>query len=81
MVVSDARPVGKTGKHLKLLLAAEDGREYDAIGFSLADRIPDLARGERIDVLFSLDENEWNGRVNIQLKLVDMRRSGDEAKM
>lgn len=81
MVVSDARPVGKTGKHVKLLLAAEDGREYDAIGFSLAEKIPDLARGERIDVLFSLDENEWNGRVNIQLKLVDMRRSGEEAKL
>ncbi|NTW13905.1 MAG: single-stranded-DNA-specific exonuclease RecJ [Candidatus Moranbacteria bacterium] len=75
LVVSDSRPVGKTGTHLKLLLAAEDGREYDAIGFSLADRIPDLVRGERIDVLFQLDENEWNGRVNIQLKLVDMRRS------
>lgn len=75
LTVSDARPVGKTGTHLKLLLAADDGREYDAIGFSLADRIPDLAKGDVLDVLFQLDENEWNGRVTVQLKLVDLRRS------
>jgi single-stranded-DNA-specific exonuclease len=73
--VTEARPVGKTGTHLKLLLATPDGRAFDAIGFSLADRIPDLAPGDRIDALFQLDENEWNGRVTVQLKLVDIRRS------
>ena len=75
LAVREARPVGKTGTHLKLLLSASDGRAFDAIGFSLADRIPDLAPGDRIDALFQLDENEWNGRVNVQLKLVDIRRS------
>lgn len=73
--VAEVRPVGKTGAHLKLLLATSDSRAFDAIGFSLADRIPDLAPGDRIDALFQLDENEWNGRVTVQLKLVDIRRS------
>lgn len=74
--VSEARPVGKTGTHLKLLLAFPDGREFDGIGFFLADRIPELSPGERVDVLFRPDENEWNGRVSVQLRIVDMRRSG-----
>lgn len=77
--VTDIRPVGKTGTHLKFLLSSPDGRAFDAIGFSLADRIPDLSPGERIDALFQLDENEWNGRVTVQLKLVDIRRSGKVA--
>jgi len=75
LTVAEVRPVGKTGTHLKLLLATPDGRAFDAIGFSLAERIPDLAPGERIDVLFQLDENEWNGRITVQLKLVDIRRN------
>jgi len=73
--VAEARPVGSDGKHLKLALSVPGGRALDAIGFSLADRIPGLSSGDEIDILFQLDENEWNGSVNLQLKLVDMRRS------
>jgi len=73
--VVDARLVGSDGKHLKLALAVPGGKKLDAIGFSLADRIPGLSVGDMIDIVFQLDENEWNGSVNLQLKLVDMRRS------
>lgn len=73
--VHDARPVGSDGRHLKLAISIPGGRVIDAIGFSLADRIPGLSFGDVIDILFQLDENEWNGSVNLQLKLVDMRRS------
>ncbi len=69
------RPVGSDGKHLKLSLSFPDGRVVDAIGFSLADRIPDLSEGDTIDVLCRLGENEWNGSTNLQLGLVDMRRN------
>ncbi|NTW30989.1 MAG: hypothetical protein HGA33_06935, partial [Candidatus Moranbacteria bacterium] len=51
------------------------GRVYDAIGFSLAEKIPGLVSGDMLDILFQLDENEWNGSVNLQLKLIDLRPS------
>ena len=73
--VEGVRPVGSDGKHLKLSLSVQGGRRFDAIGFSLADRISGLSAGDMIDIVFQLDENEWNGSVNLQLKLVDMRRS------
>ncbi len=73
--VEDVRPVGSDGKHLKLALSVPGGRIFDAIGFSLANRIPGLVSGDALDILFQLDENEWNGSVNLQLKLVDMRRA------
>ncbi len=73
--VAETRSVGSDGKHIKLALALPGGKVLDAIGFSLADRIPDLVSNDDIDILFQLDENEWNGSVSLQLKLVDMRRS------
>lgn len=75
VVVADVRTVGSDGKHIKVTLSVPGKRPVDAIGFSLAARIPDLAPGDAIDILFQLDENEWNGSVNLQLKLVDMRRA------
>lgn len=73
--VEEFRPVGADGKHLKLSVSLPGGRLVDAIGFSLAGRIPDLRSGDSLDILFQADENEWQNNVSLQMKLVDMRRS------
>jgi single-stranded-DNA-specific exonuclease len=58
------------GRHLKLRLDAE-GEGLDAIGFNMAERsIPEV-----IDVAFSLQVNEWNGRRSLQLRLRDFRET------
>jgi len=54
-----------------------DGRIVDAIGFSLSEKVPGLSIGDRVDTLCQLDENEWNGSVRIQLRLIDICRSGE----
>ena len=56
-------------RHLKLNLVA-GGKSFDAIGFNMAERrdVPAL-----IDVAFSLEVNEWNGRKTVQLRLRDFR--------
>jgi len=69
--------VGSDGKHVKFSLSFPGGILIDAIGFSLSDRIPGLRQGDQLDILFQIDENEWQGNVKLQLKLIDMRRSGD----
>ena len=71
--VDEVRVVGSDKKHLKLRLRA-GGRMFDAIGFSLAKRFGDLVRGERVDAMIGIDENEWNGSITLQLKVHDMRR-------
>lgn len=75
VLVEESRLVGSDGSHLKLSLSLPGRKTFDAIGFSLAGRIPDLRQGSRIDILFQVDENEWQGNVRLQLKLVDMRLS------
>lgn len=66
--VRDRRIVGET--HLKLVLE-QDGRCLPAIGFGMADI--EVAAGDRLDVLFSLMNNEWNGSQYTELRLKDLR--------
>jgi len=71
--VSGKRTVGLDGKHLKLTLT--DGNiTSDAIGFRLGHLLPELP--ECVDVLFTFEENEYNGRTNYQLNLKDVKPAG-----
>jgi single-stranded-DNA-specific exonuclease len=71
--VKSARTVGADSKHLKLTLS--DGRyTFDAIGFRLGERLEAL--GGRVDVLYTFESNEYNGRVSLQLNLKDLKPGG-----
>jgi single-stranded-DNA-specific exonuclease len=66
--VRDRRIVGET--HLKLVVE-QDGRWLPAIGFGMSD--VSVAAGDRLDVLFSPMQNEWNGNRTVELRLRDLR--------
>jgi single-stranded-DNA-specific exonuclease len=66
--LAEARAVGSEGKHLKLTLAAEtEARE--AIAFRLGDRVGEV--GARMDLVYQLEVNEWNGSRSLQLNVQD----------
>ena len=48
----------------------------DGIGFGLAGKFPLVSAGEPIDVVFTLEENEWNNQKSLQLKVIDLALSG-----
>lgn len=55
-------------KHLKLTIS--DGKtSCEAIGFNLAEKLP----SGPVDLAFTLQENNWNGRTSIQLNIRDIR--------
>lgn len=63
--------------HLKLVLTQGDAR-LDAIGFRMADRVQELGLPHNaVDVVFQLQENSWNGRTELQARLVDLRPAQD----
>jgi len=72
--VKNARTVGADGKHLKISFEDEHGYTHDAIGFRLGSLQPDLPK--RVDILFTYEVNEYNGRVGYQLNLKDIRPQG-----
>ena len=69
--VKASRMVGAEGRHLKLTLEDERGASFDSIGFRLGHLQASLPA--RVDVLFTLEANEWNGRTSLQLNLKDVK--------
>ena len=48
---------------------------FTGIGFNLAEKFHILQQKKPIDVVFTLDENEWNGNKHLQLKVIDFKLS------
>jgi len=61
-------------KHLRFSLK-HDGCIITGIGFGLADKIAFMDTTLPLDVVYKIDENEWNGEKNLQLRVVDIRPS------
>jgi single-stranded-DNA-specific exonuclease len=74
-----ARGVKDTGyskivKELHLRFVVRQGdTTITGIGFNLADKYELLKDQKPVDIVFTLDENEWNGTKTLQLKVVDLR--------
>ena len=56
----------------------QHGAAMNGIGFNLADKFHMLGKGRSIDILYTIDENEWNGMINLQLKIIDIRPSSEK---
>ncbi len=48
---------------------------FTGIGFNMADKFPLLLTNKPVDLVFKLDENEFNGEKSLQLKVIDIRPS------
>lgn len=73
VALDGVREVGTN--HLKATLRSGTAR-LDAIGFGMWERFSTRGLDEGLwDALFRLEENEWRGRVSVQAKLIDLRRS------
>ena len=72
--IRSSRTVGAEGKHLKLTLEDSRGATYDCIGFRLGEVQSSLP--SRVDLMFTLEANEWNGRTSLQLNLKDIKAAG-----
>lgn len=62
------------GKHTRLTLYAE-GRLFPALWFGMPTVSLPVQTGDRVDVLFQLNINEYQGVESLQLILQDLRRS------
>jgi single-stranded-DNA-specific exonuclease len=75
--VRDLRTVG-SGKHLRLVLDEDPHSPVvDGVAFSQGEWAKSLRIGDRLDVVFQLEANEWQGRQQLQLNIQDLRLAGD----
>lgn len=69
--VLEARKVGAQKKHMKLKLEQER-TVFDAIWFN-STLLANLSTKSTVDLAYSLDENTYNGRTTLQLKVKDLK--------
>ena len=68
-----AKKVGQDGAHLKLAIKQGDSPIFGAIGFGLGDHLKTIKGGNPFEAVFSIEENIWQGRRNIQLRIRDIK--------
>ena len=69
-----AKCVGEEDKHLKISVAQHNGEPINGIGFGLGDKLPYVANKSTFSIAYAIDENQWNGRISLQLKLKDIKQ-------
>ncbi len=71
-----ARIVGANHLKLSVMYKGIYNPEFSAIGFQLGDYL-DLISGKKpFDICYHIEENEWNGNVNLQLVIKDIKKAG-----
>ncbi|MBU2948430.1 single-stranded-DNA-specific exonuclease RecJ [Zobellia uliginosa] len=68
-----AKVVGEDGAHLKLAATQNGIGPIGGIGFNMGDKLPTVANKKPFSAVFSLDENEWQGNISLQMKLKDIQ--------
>jgi len=64
-------------QHIRFSLR-QDSFNFTGIGFNMADRFGLLQAKQPIDIVFKIDENEWNGEKNLQIRVIDYRLSSSD---
>jgi single-stranded-DNA-specific exonuclease len=74
--VTDFRGWSKVVKetHLRFVVQQGVGEVVEGIGFGLAHLYPLLQAGP-VDIVYTIDENEFNGNTKLQIKVLDVRAS------
>lgn len=63
-ILTGAQLLGKTQKHLKIFV---DGLEL--LAFNQADKFKELSRGQKINIVYSLEINRWGNREKLNGKI------------
>jgi len=63
-------------QHIRFVVKQGD-TIVNGIAFNMADKFSLLQMNEPVDIVYTLELNEWNNETNIQLRLIDMKLSVD----
>ena len=67
-----SKKMGADEDHLKLFVKQNTPDGITAIGFGLGNKIDLVTNQKPFQALYCIDENEWNGKISLQLRLKDI---------
>ena len=77
LVANDIQTMGADGSHLRFK-PKQDGishSQLQSVAFKMGALYNRLDAGSRFDMAYTIEENHWNGRVNLQLNVRDIKFS------
>ncbi len=79
--VTGIEQMGQMKQHLKLMIRQNGGNIKKTVGWRMCEENGErtnwakaLKIGDKIDMVFELDVNEWNGNRELQLTIVDIKK-------
>lgn len=76
LLVSAVDVIGKNQNTVRITARGDLPKEAKLIGFNFVAKAEGIAPGMRVDAVVEIGINAWNGRKEIQLKLVDVAPAG-----
>lgn len=68
-----AKTIGANDEHIRAYIKQDKGESFGAVGFKLGNKIEIMKNQQNFEAVYSIEENEWNGKVSVQLQLRDLR--------
>ena len=62
-----AKGVGAEQAHLKIAVVQDDRYKIDGIGFNMGDKLPLVTGRKPFDIVFTIDENQWQKYYRIHI--------------
>jgi single-stranded-DNA-specific exonuclease len=75
-----SRIVGKTEEHLRLEIADSNQNRLVGIGFGMANFIQIVKENKPFNICYSIEENEFNGVISLQLRIRDIKRKTEDGR-
>ena len=67
------KPMGQENEHIKLFIKQNNSEGIPAIGFGLGAKMDLTTHQKPFQAVYCIDENEWNGKVSLQIRLRDIK--------
>ena len=68
-----AQKLGADEEHLKLFVRQNNSEGMATIGFGLGNKMELTTNKKPFEAVYCIDENEWNGKTSVQLRLKDIK--------
>jgi len=68
-----AKVIGADQTHLKGTLTQDGATKINFVAFKKADALALLSHQKKVDIVFNISENFWQGQTSIQLQLLDLK--------
>jgi len=74
LTIREIKMVGNGQKHLKFVFEAGKSKIFEGIFWKSGERFPEFKSGDKIEAVFCLRSNEWNGSRKLELNIIDIKK-------